>query len=58
MSVNRRSVLPVRSSPAASSCSASGEEKDVRVKLTMGRKAEGSPLEMLVDKNNNFQDFE
>lgn len=48
--MNRRSVLPVNSSPAVISCSAKGGEKEVRVKLTSGRKAEGSPLERLVEK--------
>lgn len=58
MSVNLRSLLPVSSSPVAISCSAKGGEKEVRVKLTMGRKAEGSPLERLVEKKNNVQDCE
>lgn len=46
--MNLRSVLPVSSSPAATSCSANGGEKEVKVKLTIGRKAEGSPFERLV----------
>lgn len=50
--------MPVSSSPVAISCSAKGGEKEVRVKLTMGRKAEGSPLERLVEKKNNVQDCE
>lgn len=46
--MNLRSLLPVSSSPAATSCSAKGGEKEVRVKLNIGRKAEGSPLERLM----------
>lgn len=42
--------MPVSSSPIAISCSTKGGEKEVRVKLTIGRKAEGSPLERLVEK--------
>lgn len=42
--------MPVSSSPAAMSCSANGGEKEVRVKLTMGRKAAGSPCDRLVDE--------
>lgn len=45
--MNRRSVLQVSSRPSAISCSAKDGEKEVRVKLTIGRKAEGSPLERL-----------
>lgn len=56
--MNRRSVLPVSSSPSAISCSAKGGEKEVSVKLNIGRKAEGSPLERLAETKNNVQDCE
>lgn len=46
--MNLRSVLPVSSSPAATSCSAKGGENVVRLKLNIGRKAEGSPTERLM----------
>lgn len=42
--------MPVSSSPASNSCFAKGGENEVKVKLTIGRKAEGSPLERLVEK--------
>lgn len=41
--------MPVSSSPPSISWLAKGGEKEVRVKLTIGRKAEGSPLERLVE---------
>lgn len=53
--MNRRSVLPVSSRPSAISCSAKGGEKEVRVKLTIGRKAEGSPLKRLDETKHNMQ---
>lgn len=48
--MNLRSVLQVSSRPVTVSCSAKGGEKELRVKLTIGRKAEGSPLERLMKK--------
>lgn len=56
--MKRRSVLPVSSSPAAISCSAKGGEKEVRVKLTIGRKAEGSPLDRLVEEQTRTRKTE
>lgn len=42
--------MQVSSRPVTVSCSAKGGEKEMRVKLSIGRKAEGSPVERLVKK--------
>lgn len=42
--------MQVSSRPVTVSCSAKGGEKEMRVKLSIGRKAEASPVERLVEK--------
>lgn len=55
MSINLRSVLPVSSNPDIISCSVKGGEKEVKEKLSIGRKADGSPWERLDEKKEDVR---